>query len=301
MLSVRSEQFQKEEAVRKLKLYQNQFESDMAHFRRTQEEKEQELLWKAAQQDPALQDQLRDMFATPKGSEDLNTTSDGPAASSSSSSSATKSRDEFLFGARIPSSAAVYATASKLLSSLESARRGQGTNFEASSSFEASAPLRSPMPRTREPSTSLLALEDTEDWKDKEDLDNFLGPATEENEVKTDLRPAQRLAQDDDEEEEKEKKETIILQDVEYEDEAPEVTHGDDGAEEEEDEDEETTEEESSGEEEDEEEEEDLDPIAKARQARAAAAAAAAAGGPKTPTGSTISAFSALAKHPSTS
>ncbi|KAI7831318.1 hypothetical protein BC939DRAFT_438208 [Gamsiella multidivaricata] len=48
LLSVRSEQFQKEEAKRKLRLYQNRFETDMAQFRKTQEEREQEL-WKIAE------------------------------------------------------------------------------------------------------------------------------------------------------------------------------------------------------------------------------------------------------------
>ncbi|KAF9435010.1 hypothetical protein BGZ76_007041 [Entomortierella beljakovae] len=48
LLSTRSEQFQKEEAVRKLKLYQNQFETDMEKFRRIQQEKENEL-WKLAE------------------------------------------------------------------------------------------------------------------------------------------------------------------------------------------------------------------------------------------------------------
>ncbi|GJJ68760.1 hypothetical protein EMPS_01106 [Entomortierella parvispora] len=295
LLSTRSEQFQKEEAARKLKQYQNQFESDMAHFRRTQEEKEQELLWKAAQRDPVAlsEDQKRAILSdttTPKGSE--NSANTHPEA---------KSRDEFLFGARIPSSAAVFATASKLLSSLESARRGQSANIEStvpnSGSLEASVPtpLRSPLPRTRETSTSLLAMEDVEDWKDKEDLDNFLGPSTDENDVHTDTKLTSKTLQGEDEEEDK--KETIILQDIEYEDESAQEMHGDNGDEEEDaDADEETSEEDSS--EEDEEEEEELDPIAKARQARAAAAAAAAAG-PKVSTGSTISAFSSLTKHPS--
>ncbi|KAF9349726.1 hypothetical protein BGX34_001632 [Mortierella sp. NVP85] len=48
LLSTRSKQFQKEEAARKLLLYQNQFDTDMAHYRKTQDEREQEL-WKIAE------------------------------------------------------------------------------------------------------------------------------------------------------------------------------------------------------------------------------------------------------------
>ncbi|KAG0206480.1 hypothetical protein BGX28_002063 [Mortierella sp. GBA30] len=53
ILSTRSEQFQKEEAARKLRLYQNKFETDMERFRRNQEEKEQEL-WKKAEEIEAV-------------------------------------------------------------------------------------------------------------------------------------------------------------------------------------------------------------------------------------------------------
>ncbi|KAF9325685.1 hypothetical protein BG006_010839, partial [Podila minutissima] len=49
MLATRSEQFQREESARKLQLYENQFERDMAHFRRSKEEQEQEL-WKSIEE-----------------------------------------------------------------------------------------------------------------------------------------------------------------------------------------------------------------------------------------------------------
>ncbi|KAF9927302.1 hypothetical protein BGZ65_006853, partial [Modicella reniformis] len=169
LLSTRSKQFQKEESARKLQLYQNQFQTDMAKYRRTQEEKKQEL-WNISELE-------NETLAVP---------------------------------------------------------------------------------------ITVLMAQKEEERKQQEDLDRFLGPASDND--SNEGAEEDNMEDDDDEDEDE-----------------------DDDDDDDDDEDEESS-------------EDDLDPIAKARKARVAAAAAAAAAAtiPRSSTGSTISAFSALANHPST-
>ncbi|KAF9276750.1 hypothetical protein BGZ68_009775 [Mortierella alpina] len=223
MLSTRSEQFQKEEAARKLHQYQNQFQTDMERFRRTQEERQQELLWRHRAETPET------------------TTLVDPAGASHGI---------------IPSSGLA-------------SRNGSKKKI-----------LR--VPQETFP-VALLASEDVheeEQRREKEDLDQFLGPATESDSKDDDDDNGDGSDDDDDDDDDD------VDDGTENETEVSE-----DGTEEEdEDEDEDTS-------------DDDLDPIAKARKARAMAAAAAQqSGGAKIPgSGSTISAFSALGRHVSPS
>ncbi|KAG0042539.1 hypothetical protein BGZ83_000348 [Gryganskiella cystojenkinii] len=285
MLSTRSEQFQKEEAVRKLRLYQNQFDSDMAHFRRTQEEKEHEL-WKMAAHDDIQDEPL------PSSENLINNNNSNPTEAASTLSAPSMPRSDFSF-AGIPSSAAIFATASKLLTSLEAAR-ASGTSSPTGFGGVQDGSLRPSSIRTREHSSATaepISVDEVEpeDLKNHDDLNDFLGPVTADNEPLAERSTAHRKINSSDEEEE-DGGETIILKDVEYEDEEGGAVHS---VEEEDNEEEEdgTSEEETS-----EEEEEDLDPIAKARLARVVMAAS----GPKAPGGSTISTFSAFTRHPPT-
>lgn len=238
LLSKRSDQFQKEEAARKLRLYQNQFETDMERFRRTQEERQQDL-WKLAEaeNDPDSVEVIETLGGTQQDLE----------------SALSKQRD--LGSTQATTLAARTATTAAAL------RRLRLGDDEVSK-----AVLANP--------SSLLGYQDDyedEELREKEDLDRFLGPATESDSKEGDG--------DDAEEEDESESEVGESPSDEEEDTS-----------EEEEEDEETSE-----------EDEDLDPIEKARRARAAVAAAAATGkNSKAATGSTISAFSALAKYSST-
>ncbi|KAF9134282.1 hypothetical protein BGX30_011994 [Mortierella sp. GBA39] len=236
LLSVRSEQFQKEEAARKLRLYQNQFETDMAQFRRTQEERQQDL-WKLAEAeiDPDSVEVVKTLGAT---HQDLESAS---------------SKRDFVSTQATTLAARTATTAAAL-------RRLKLGDDEVSKAVLAN------------PSSLLGYQDDYEDdeMREREDLDRFLGPATESD------------SKEDDGD------------DVEEEDESESDVGESPSDEEEEDTSEEEENEETS------EDDEDLDPIEKARRARAAVAAAAAGKNSKTATGSTISAFSALAKYSST-
>ncbi|KAG0269157.1 hypothetical protein BGZ95_002165 [Linnemannia exigua] len=246
LLSTRSEQFQKEEAARKLRLYQNQFETDMAQFRRTQEEKQQDL-WKLADAD------------ADSGDEAAKEVSAGRQESTLSPASAS---------GPVPMATALAATAAAATTAaLRRLQLGISSNGKASAS---TVSLVNPST-----SSTLLAYQDDyedEEQREKEDLDKFLGPATESD-----------------------SKEDV---DVEEDEEESESEVGESPSDEEEISEDEEYEEETSDEDDD-----YLDPIEKARRARATAAAAAAAAaqpGTKKSTGSTISAFSALAKYSST-
>ncbi|KAG0220858.1 hypothetical protein BGX31_010458 [Mortierella sp. GBA43] len=203
LLSSRSKEFQKEEAARKLRLYQNQFETDMAQYRKTQEEKKHEL-WKIAESE------LLD-------------------PSSSSSRERRGSRSNLVGSSPIPSSSST--------SSL--VQDGPRIHYPEMD-------LLTPVP------AAVLIAQEEDERREQEDLDRFLGPASD-NDSKEDAEDSEEDEDDDDEEEEDE-----------------------------DDEDEESS-------------EDDLDPIAMARKAQSAAAAAK-----RSSTGGTISAFSALANHPST-
>lgn len=236
LLSKRSDQFQKEEAARKLRLYQNQFETDMAQFRRTQEERQQDL-WKLAEaeNDPDSVKAVEPLGGTHQDLE-----------------SASSKRD--LGSTQATTLAARTATTAAAL------RRLKLGDDEVSK-----AVLANP--------SSLLGYQDDyedEELREKEDLDRFLGPATESDSKESD---------GDDAEEEDESESEVGESPSDEEEESTS----------EEEEDEETSE-----------DDEDLDPIEKARRARAAVAAAAAGKNSKAATGSTISAFSALAKYSST-
>ncbi|KAG9325699.1 hypothetical protein KVV02_006202 [Mortierella alpina] len=224
MLSTRSEQFQKEEAARKLHQYQNQFQTDMERFRRTQEERQQEWLSR------------HHALETPE---------------TTTTTTTTTSVDPMAGAHGSPSSGSAPRNGSK------------------------KRILRVPHEKFPVALLSSEVVHEEEQRRDKEDLDQFLGPATE-SDSKDD---------DDDDEDEDEDAEDGTEDETEL---------SEDGTEEEDDDDEE--EEDAS--------DEDLDPIAKARKARAMAAAAAQEGGgaSKVPgSGSTISAFSALGRHASPS
>ena len=236
LLSTRSEQFQKEEAARKLRLYQNQFETDMAQFRRIQEERQQDL-WKLAEAefDPDSVEVAATLGSTHQDLESASSKYD-------------------LGSTHATTLAAKAATTAAAL------RRLKLGDDEVSKAVLAN------------PSSLLGYQDDYEDDKlrEKEDLDRFLGPATESDSKEDD---------GDDAEEEDESEGEVG--------ESPSDEEEEDTSEEEEDE--ETSE-----------DDEDLDPIEKARRARAAVVAAAAGKNSKAAAGSTISAFSALAKHSST-
>lgn len=237
LLSTRSKQFQKEEAARKLRLYQNQFETDMEQFRRIQEERQQDL-WKLAEveNDPDSVEVVETLGTTHQDLE-----------------SASSRRD-------LGSTTQATTLAARTATTAAALRRLKLGDDEVSK-----AVLANP--------SSLLGYQDDyedEDLREKEDLDRFLGPATESDSKEDD---------GDDAEEEDESESEVG--------ESPSDEEEEDTSEEEEDE--ETSE-----------DDEYLDPIEKARRARAAVAAAAAGKNGKAATGSTISAFSALAKYSST-
>ncbi|KAK3843612.1 MAG: hypothetical protein J3R72DRAFT_106041 [Linnemannia gamsii] len=241
LLSTRSEQFQKEEAARKLRLYQNQFETDMAQFRRTQEEKEQDL-WKLAEADADSGDGIAKELSA--GRQESPTSASGP----------------------VPMATTLAATAAAATTAaLRRLQLGIGSSGKPSAS---TVSLVNPST-----SSTLLAYRDdyeVEEQREKEDLDLFLGPATESDSKE--------------------------YGDMEEDEEESESEVGESPSDEEE-----TSEEED--EESSDEDDDDLDPIEKARRARATAAAAAAASAQpetKKSSGSTISAFSALAKYSST-
>ncbi|KAG0289222.1 hypothetical protein BGZ96_007172 [Linnemannia gamsii] len=252
LLSTRSEQFQKEEAARKLRLYQNQFETDMAQFRRTQEERQQDL-WKLAEIEAE---------ADP----------DAPAIVTVEGSGARQDTSSVSSRSELDPSSATATLATRAATTAAALRRLRLGDDDVSKAVLAN------------PSSLLGYQEDYEDeeLKEKEDLDRFLGPATESD------------SKEDDEDDDVEEDESDVGESPSDEDEEEGTSEEE---EEEEDDDEETSE-----------DDDDLDPIEKARRARTAAAAAAAAaaataGGNSnkaTVTGSTISAFSALAKYSST-
>ncbi|KAF9357732.1 hypothetical protein BGX26_003208 [Mortierella sp. AD094] len=221
LLSTRSEQFQKEEAARKLRLYQNQFETDMERFRRTQEEKEQDL-WKIAEAEA--------------GTVKLES----------------------------PTNRIGHSNKADLATGVMSSVSGANSKVPL-----AAAGLIAGY-------TAVLDEQEEEERREKEDLDSFLGPATESD---------SKEEEDEDEDEDEDEEERDVLDDEDID----------------EDEDEDSEEDE---EDEDDDSEDGLDPIAKARKARALVAAAAAAAklnqSKSNTTGSTISAFSALSSHPST-
>ncbi|KAF9173086.1 hypothetical protein BGX20_004110, partial [Mortierella sp. AD010] len=223
LLSTRSEQFQKEEAARKLRLYQNQFETDMEKFRRTQEEKNQDL-WRIAEAEAGIV-----TMESPLDRIGLSNKAD-PATGVLSNVGGTNSKTSF--------------TVVDLMAS----------------------------------HPAVLNEQEEEKRREKEDLDNFLGPATE-----SDSKEEDEDEEEDEEEEEEEERDVLGDEDIDEEDD-------EDSEEDEEDEDEEDD------------SEDDLDPIAKARKSRAQAAAAAAklSQSKSNTIGSTISAFSALSSHPST-
>jgi len=240
LLSTRSEQFQKEEAARKLHQYQNQFQTDMERFRRTQEEKQQAFLSSHRTADEFTQTTTR-VVVEPSGEHGAH----GIPHSGSAPPPRNGSKNRIL---RVPEETfPVALLASEVL------------------------------------------LHEEERRRDKEDLDQFLGPAAESD------------FKDDDEDDNDEKKdEDEDTEDEDTEDGTEDETElSEDGTEEEEEEDDDDDEEED-----EDASDEDLDPIANARKARAMAAAAAQNNGGAnkvTESGSTLSAFSALGRHASPS
>ncbi|KAF9950174.1 hypothetical protein BGZ70_001478 [Mortierella alpina] len=249
LLSTRSEQFQKEEAARKLHQYQNQFQTDMERFRRTQEEQQQALLSRP-----------------PRTADD----------------------DEIT-----PTTTTTTTTTRFVVES--SGERAHGRPHSGSApprNGSKSRILR--VPEETFP-VALLAsevLHEEEQRRDKEDLDQFLGPATDSDSKDDDEDDSEDDEDDneDDDDEDEGAEEVGIENETEL---------SDDGTEEEDEDDDD-----DDGQEDEDASDEDLDPIAKARKARAMAAAAAQnSGGTNqvTGSGSTISAFSALGRHASPS
>ncbi|KAF9575350.1 hypothetical protein EC968_003401 [Mortierella alpina] len=248
MLSTRSEQFQKEEAARKLHQYQNQFQTDMERFRRTQEEKQQELLSR---------------LGTVENSETTTTLVD-PAGGGGGGGGRGRRKGGIV----------------------------HGKPFSGSPSRNGPKKTILRVPQETFP-VALLASEvvlEEEQLRDKEDLDQFLGPATESDSK-------------DDEDDDKEDEDDDEDEDEDAEDGTEDETElSDDGTEEEDDDDDDDDGEDEEDEEDEDasDEDDDLDPIAKARKARAMAAAAAQnsdGASHVVGSGSTISAFSALGRH----
>lgn len=252
MLATRSEQFQREESARKLQLYENQFERDMAHFRRSKEEQEQEL-WKSIE------------------------TGDGKGGAGGGGGG-TISQIDTLDTVRpvvtktlsLPGSGkkpAMPPTLSKIQlaavpSSILSVRAASATGV---------------LDDTNQPVLTVGGLDQDEDRREKEDLDKFLGSASENGDSSSEDMQESEMDSDEDEDDE---------DDEEEEEEEEDSSSGDDA----------------------------LGPIEMARKARASATSSSSGSkasevswakgrqGFKNSNamGSTISLFSTLAKHPST-
>lgn len=246
MLATRSEQFQREESARKLQQYENQFERDMAHFRRSKEEQEQEL-WKA-----------------------IDESGDGKGGGSSMS----RAGDTLGNVKQVSSKTLSLSGTGKRPAMPPTISKIQLAAVPSSIlSVRAAAATAGVLDDTDQPALFVGGVDQDEDRRDKEDLDKFLGSASENDSSSEDIQESD-MGSDEDEE--------------------------DDDDEEEEDD--------SSS------EDDALDPIEMARKARASATSSSSGSkaseaswaksrpGFKNPNamGSTISLFSTLAKHPST-
>lgn len=251
MLATRSKQFQREESARKLQLYENQFERDMAHFRRSKEEQEQEL-WKSIE------------VGDGKGGEGRG----GGTISRIDTLDSVKSVVTKTLS--LPGSgerSAMPPTLSKIQlaavpSSILSVRAASATGV---------------LNDTDQPMLTVGGVDQDEDRREKEDLDKFLGSASENGDSSSEDMQESEMNSDEDEDYEED----------DNDEEEEEDSSSDDDA---------------------------LDPIEMARKARASATSSSsgskaseaswAKGRPgfKNPNamGSTISLFSTLAKHPST-
>ncbi|KAG0326430.1 hypothetical protein BG000_001413 [Podila horticola] len=245
MLATRSEQFQREESVRKLQQYENQFERDMAHFRRSKEEQEQEL-WKA-----------------------IDESGDGKGGGSSIS----RAGDTLGNVRRASSKTLSLSDTGKRPAMPPTISKIQLAAVPSSIlSVRAAAATAGVLDDTDQPALLVGGVDQDEDRRDKEDLDKFLGSASENDSSSEDIQESD-MGSDEDEEDD--------------DDEEEEGSSSEDDA---------------------------LDPIEMARKARASATSSSSGSkaseaswaksrpGFKNPNamGSTISLFSTLAKHPST-
>ncbi|KFH68331.1 hypothetical protein MVEG_05149 [Podila verticillata NRRL 6337] len=254
MLATRSVQFQREESARKLQLYENQFERDMAHFRQSKEEQEQEL-WKSIETGDG------------KGGAD----GDGERGGSISQIDTLETmRPVVTKTLSLPGPGkrpAMPPTLSKIQlaavpSSILSVRATSSTGV---------------LDDTSQPMLTVGGIDQDEDRREKEDLDKFLGSASENGDNSEDMQESEMDSDEDEDDED---------DDDEEEEEEEDSSSGDDA----------------------------LDPIEMARKARASATSSSsgskasevswAKGRPgfknSNAMGSTISLFSTLAKHPST-
>ncbi|KAG0017130.1 hypothetical protein BGZ81_010905 [Podila clonocystis] len=242
MLAKRSEQFQREESARKLQLYENQFERDMAHFRRSKEEQEQEL-WKSIEETGD---------GTEGGSISRTIDTDNVTSSKMLSLQTTGKRP------------AMPPTTTKI-------QRAVVPNSILS--VRASSATTGVLDDMNQPVLTVGGVDQDEERREKEDLDKFLGSASENGDSSSeDIQDSDMDSDDEDEDEDVDEEEV-----------------------------------ESSS------EDDTMDPIEMARKARASAASSSSGSkaseaswasrpGFKNPNalGSTISLFSTLAKHPST-
>ncbi|KAG0019767.1 hypothetical protein BGZ82_011793 [Podila clonocystis] len=241
MLATRSEQFQREESARKLQLYENQFERDMAHFRRSKEEQEQEL-WKTIEEAGD---------GTEGGGISRTIDTDNVTSSKMLSLPTTGKRP-----AMPPTTTKIQLAA--VPNSILSVRAASATTGV--------------LDDMNQPVLTVGGVDQDEERREKEDLDKFLGSASENGD--SSIEDIQESEMDSDDEDEDEDDEEEV---------------------------------ESSS------EDDTMDPIEMARKARASAASSSSGSkasetswasrpGFKNPNamGSTISLFSTLAKHPST-
>lgn len=250
MLAKRSEQFQREESARKLQLYENQFERDMAHFRRSKEEQEQEL-WKS----------IEESGDVTKGGATISRTTDTldnvRAASSNTLSLLTTGKRP----AMPPTTTKIRLAA--VPSSILSVRAASATTGI--------------LDGMDQPVLTVGGVDQDEERREKEDLDKFLGSASENDDSSSEDIQESEMDSDEDND------------DDEDDDDEGEVDSSS--------------------------EDDTMDPIEMARKARASAASSSSSGSKASEAswakgrpgfknsnamGSTISLFSTLAQHPST-
>ncbi|KAF9399446.1 hypothetical protein BGZ94_005724, partial [Podila epigama] len=296
-LATRSEQFQREESARKLQHYESQFERDMAQFLQAKREQEHEH-WRALEENEQTTGHV-----SPGGVQQQRQRQDQAMPPTLAA----------IQPAAVPSSILMVRASS---SEPKSKTTQSATTHLTSSSTSTTESIRvhtrtiGVLDLPDEPVLSVGGLDQDEDQREKEDLDKFLGSASEDEQKRDDEEEEDEDEEEDDEDEGED--------DNDDDEENISNSYGSDSSDEEE-----TSEDE---EEEDGHDESMMDPIERARKARAAAAAAGAFSSSSSsslsttskaservlardgPTGfkknsaamgSTISLFSTLAKHPS--
>ncbi|KAG0088072.1 hypothetical protein BGZ93_010579, partial [Podila epicladia] len=183
MLATRSEQFQREESVRKLQLYENQFERDMAHFRRSKKEQEQEL-WKS----------IEESGDGAEGGVTISRTTDTldnvrAASSKTLSLSTTRKRS-----AMPPTTTKIQLAA--VPSSIISVRAASAT--------------AGVLDGMDQPVLTVGGVDQDEERREKEDLDKFLGSASEnDNSSSEDIQESDMDSDEDDEDDDDDDEEAV--------------------------------------------------------------------------------------------